>query len=137
MTPGNARQMRNSNLAKLAAIILVLAGVSAFLLSQAESIVLRATDSLPVSASASEMPTGESLVYIMSAGEEAQVFECEDVKTDLVIRLRTKTGVTGYVAGGNYVLLRRKASPYAAVISCDRVTFSCRGMFETRSHFIK
>lgn len=78
-------------------------------------------------------PTGSNQVTTLGVGDEAYVVECKDIKTDLVIRLRTKTGEAGYVAGGNYILIRKNASLYSLISEFNLVTFSCRGMLENRS----
>lgn len=113
--------------------LLLLAGIAAYLLSQGEIIILRAGGPLALGASPVLPPIGTNLVATLSAGEEAQVIECRDIKTDLVIRLRTRTGEIGYIAGGNYVLMRKKAGPYSLISGFDLVTFSCRGMYEKRT----
>lgn len=114
--------------------LLLLAGITCYLLSKGEVITLRAGEPLALGASPFSAPIGTNLVAILSAGEEAQVVECRNTKSDIVIQLRTKTGEVGYVAGGNYVLIRKKAGPYSLISGFDQVTFSCRGMFEKRSH---
>ena len=116
--------------------ILLLVGIAAFLLYHGEIITLRAGEPLALGASPFIAPGGTNLVTNLSTGEEAQVIECKNTKSDLVIQLRTKTGEVGYVAGGNFILIRKKAGPYSLISEFDLVTFSCRGMYEKRSHFL-
>lgn len=115
--------------------VLLLVGIAVFLLSHGEIITLHAGEPIALGASPFMAPIGNNLVATLSAGEEAQVIECRNTKSDLVIQLRTKTGEKGYVAGGNYLLMRKKAGPYSLIYEFDLVTFSCRGMYEKRSHY--
>ena len=117
-------------------LVLLLTGIAAHLLFQGEIIILRAGEPLALGASPVLPPIGTNLVANLSNDEEAQVIECRDIKSDLVIRLQTKTGKTGYVAGGNYILIRKKTGLFSLIYEFDLVTFSCRGMHEKRSHFL-
>ena len=112
---------------------LLITGFVINMLYRGEIIVLRATDDLPLGVSPVRPASGANLIYTMNSGEEAQVLSCEDIKTDLVILLRLKSGETGYVAGGSYSLKRRKADLESLFFNFDQVTFSCKGMFENRS----
>lgn len=112
---------------------IILIAIGAYLGSWPEIILLRTGGPLALGVSPVLPPTGSNLVTTLGVGDEAYVTECRDIKTDLVIRLRTKNGKTGYVAGGNYILMRKNASLRSFVTEFNLVTFSCRGMLENRS----
>jgi hypothetical protein len=114
-------------------VLLILIVTWAYLVSWPEIILLRAGGPLALGSSPVLPPTGSNHVTTLSVGDEAYVTECKDIKTDLVIRLRTKTGETGYVAGGNYILIRKNVSLYSLISEFNLVTFTCRGMLENRS----
>jgi hypothetical protein len=104
-----------------------------YLFSQGEVITLRAEEPLPVSKSPVKPASGANLVYTLSPGERAEVIKCEDIKTDLVIRLRAGSGEIGYVASGRYSLERRRVDFRVLLSDPKKITFSCKGMFEHRS----
>lgn len=118
-------------------LLLHLTGIATHLHFQGEIITLRAGEPLALGANPALPPIGTNLVATLNNNEEAQVVECRDIKSDLVIRLRTKTGKTGYVAGGNYILIRKNPRLFSMIYEFDLVTFSCRGMYEKRSLFLK
>lgn len=137
MTQATVRRTGKSRFMWWIVGFLALAVIGVHLLSDGEIVTLRAVGPLPVGASPVLPPTGGNLIHTLSAGEDAHVIECKDIKTDLVIRLRTRAGGTGYVAAGNYILLRKKAGLSSLLLEFDLVTFSCRGMFENRSRSVQ
>ena len=114
-------------------VLLILIVTGAYLVSWPEIILLRAGEPLALGSSPVLPPTGSNHVTTLGVGDEAYVIECKDIKTDLVIGLRTKTGEMGYVAGGNYILIRKNVNLCSLISEFNLVTFSCRGMFENRS----
>ena len=104
--------------------------------SQAEIVVLRSEEPLALGASPVLPAIGTNLVTTLDVGDNAYVIKCMDIKTDVVILLRTKTGETGYVGPGKYVLIRNKVNLYTFISEYKRVTFSCGGMFEHRSQWV-
>jgi hypothetical protein len=117
----------------LSGLLLIVIGVC--LSSWPEIILLHAGGPVALGTSPVLPPTGSNLVTTLGVGDEAYVTECKDIKTDLVIRIRTKTGKTGYVAGGDYILMRQNVSLNSFFTDFNHVTFSCRGMLKKRSQF--
>jgi len=115
----------------LAAALLV-AGLT-YVLFRGEVITLRADDSVQVRRSPVQPSIGANVIHTLAAGERADVVECEDIKTDLVIRVRVGSGETGYVGAGRYSLERQPATLSLLLSTPARITFSCRGMFEHRT----
>lgn len=119
----------------LSGFLISMVSITAYLIlfSQAEIITLCNREPLPLGASPVLPPTGTNLVAILDTDDTACVIKCEDIKTDLVILIRTESGKVGYISEGDYVLVRKNITPYTLVFEFDDITFSCRGMFEHRS----
>lgn len=114
-------------------VLLILIVIVGYCLYLAEIILLRAGEPLALGASPVLPTTGINLVATLNVGDNAYVTECRDIKSDLVIQVRTKTGETGYVSGDDYILIRKNVGPYSFFSEFNLVTFSCRGLFENRS----
>lgn len=112
----------------------LIVGMVLYLFSLGEVISLYATDNLPLGRNPALPTDGTNLVSTMKYGEDAQVLSCNDIKTDVVIKIRLRSGETGYVSSGNYYLKRKKASLMELITSFDHVTFSCKGMFKNRQY---
>jgi hypothetical protein len=101
-----------------------------YLLAQGEAITLRAEESQPMTRDPITPPEGANVVYVLKAGQTAQVLRCEDVKRPVVL-VRVNSGETGFVdyGGGSFVLERQRIGPKLLLLSPTRITFSCHGMF--------
>lgn len=89
------------------ALVLVIMA-SGYLLYNAEVITLIAKGDLPVGRSPVLPPNANNLLATLRADERVEVAGCEDIKTDVVVRLRLSSGKFGYVAGGPYILARER-----------------------------
>ena len=116
--------------AKCSTVVIVVAAISAgmYLLHIGEIITLHATGTTIVYANS----INQDLAYTLAEGEQAHVLSCEDTKSDLLIRVRLKNGVTGYVSSGSYFLERHRINPYLLFSKYDKITFDCKGLFESR-----
>ena len=118
------------------AVLCIFAAIVGFIVSGAETIVLRAEEPLALRADLTLPPTGANIIATLHIGDNADVIQCMDIKTDVVILLRTSTGETGYVGAGKYTLLRSNVSIYTFFCRYSDITFSCKGMFEHRSRWV-
>ncbi len=120
------------------ALVLVL-GVFVCVVVFGEVITLRAEEQLGVGRSPIRPPSGSNLVYTMAPGERADVIECEDVKHYIVVRVRVRSGDTGYPderPERAYTLERHRAGVRSLWRSPGRIIFSCRGMFKHQSVYL-
>ena len=115
------------------AVTAALAIGSGFCFGRGEIINLHAEQTLPIARSPIEPASGTNLVYVMRLGEEAEVLGCEDIKSDLVIRVRVATGDSGYVSSGQYTLARGSVTAHQLFTDPRRIAFSCNGFFLHRS----
>ncbi|SEB18869.1 SH3 domain-containing protein [Marinobacterium iners] len=97
-----------------------------------EIIVLRAEEELALGESPVDPPSGRNFVTKLSSGDEVYVIDCQDIKTDFVLLVRTKNGDEGYIAGGEYALYNKDLSLSSLIYDSEVVVFSCRGMLENR-----
>ncbi len=58
---------------------------------------------------------------------EIFVINCEDIKTDVIIQVKTQDGI-GYIENGSFFLVRRRATLTEIFTKKDIVTSSCIGM---------
>lgn len=114
-------------------VLLAMLAALVWLLSRGEIITLRAMENIPVSASPVKPIVGTNLVVTLKRNEEAEVVSCEDIKTNLIIRVRLHTGETGYITDGNFILERKRINPEAIFAKLGSITFSCAGLFNSRS----
>lgn len=108
------------------AVVMALVGL-AYIVSLAEVVTLRADTPIPLTRSPIRPPIGENLVHTLAVGELADVIECENIKTNLVILVRTRSGKTGYVADGDHTLIKQPFSLKVLFSDPNRLTLSCRG----------
>lgn len=114
----------------------LLIGLAGYLLSQGEVIVLRSDGPLPVGRDPYRAPEGGDLAYTLGTGERAEVIECENTKSDILVRVKVASGETGYIGSGQYRLKRQRASLTTLLSNPTSVIFSCKGLFEHRSEYV-
>ncbi len=113
--------------------IFIMLLVFVYLLYSSEVITLIAQGDVPVGRNPAAQPYGDNLVVTLRANEHANVDGCEDIKTDVVIRLRLASGEFGYVARGPYTLERKKPMLSILFFNPNRISLSCKGMFLNRN----
>jgi hypothetical protein len=111
-------------------LVSLLALGAVYLFYRGEVIVLLPEERVPVVKDPLQPPSGSNLVSTLNAGERTRVLACEDIKTDLVIRVSLHTGEVGYVRMGRYILERRSVSVKVLWVEPTQLTFSCKGMFD-------
>lgn len=116
----------------LLVLLTVLLALS-WLLSRGEIITLRPTENIPVGVSPVKPIIGTNLVVTLKSNEKAEVISCKDIKTNLIIMVRLHTGETGYVTDGNFILERKGINPWTIFEEFGSITFSCSGLFNSRS----
>lgn len=72
--------------------------------------------------------------HIIITGKNIPVTGCEDIKTDILIKVDID-GVIYYISDGSYILKRESSSFYEKLFN-SRATFSCVGLFQDEIHAI-
>ena len=84
----------------------------------------------PIRRSLTLPPTGANVLQVLRVGDQVQVDGCEDIKTDVVIRLRSDSGEIGYDGHGSFSLERCPVTLELLLSDPRRIVLSCGNMFQ-------
>jgi hypothetical protein len=103
-------------------------GLIGLVLFSGEEIALRSSGSTAVLSQFKEEAAPRPVIMVLQPGQRVTVVSCESNKSDVEIQVRLSSGQTGFVAGGDYRLERRRVS-LGSLTSPGSIVFSCRGIF--------
>ena len=87
----------------------------------------------PISRSPTLPPTGANVLQVLRVEDQLQVDGCENIKSDVVIRLRSDSGEIGYDGHGSFSLERCPVTLELLLSDPRRIVLSCGSMFQHRN----
>lgn len=116
----------------LVAVVVVVLIAAGWLLSIGEVITLHPLAELPVEGEMNKSANSANVIATVGVGEEVRVLSCEDIKTDVYVRVQLTDGEIGFIHDGRFEFTRQKGL-MINIRHLDLVTFSCLGWFHSKN----